>query len=57
MYVIQGVKIKGNEFKWYYNDLNIARFEFDITKCVSQYMVLSKEDCGLYEQLDLYYRG
>lgn len=57
VYVIQGVKIKGNEFKWYYNDLNIARFEFDITKCVSQYMVLSKEDCGLYEQLDLYYRG
>lgn len=57
MYVVQGQKLRGNSFKWYYEDLNIAKFEYDITKCVSSFIVLSKEDCGLYEQLDLYVRG
>ena len=57
MYVVQGQKLKGNSFKWYYEDLNIAKFEFLITKCVSSFIVISKENEGLYEQLDLYVRG
>ena len=56
MYVIQGMKRSGKEVNKTYDDLNVAKFEFECMQLnnISQYLVLYKvEDTGM-EQLDLY---
>lgn len=56
MYVVEGKKLKGNSFRWTYKDadINIAKFEYDVTQLVSSYVVLAEEKEGLYNQLDVY---
>ena len=56
MYVVEGQKLKGNSFKWTYTDINVAQFEYNVTKIVSAYVVLAEENEGLYNQLDIYVR-
>lgn len=48
LYFIEGKKNRGlrKEFTKYYNDLNVAKFEFDCSKCVSEYVTL-------YQRIDL----
>lgn len=56
MYVIQGMKTRGKEVNKTYDDLNVAKFEFECMQLnnISQYLVLYKVECTGMEQLDLY---
>ena len=54
MFVVEGMKLKGNSFKWTYTNKDVAVFEYGITQCVSAYIVLAEEKEGLYNQLDIY---
>lgn len=56
MYYLIGKRKSGQEIRRSYDNINIAKFEFDVTKCVSEYLVLSEETNG-YKQLDLYVKG
>ena len=56
MYTVEGMKLKGNSFKWTYTDINVAQFEYNVTQLVSLYVVLAEEKEGLYNQLDVYYK-
>lgn len=56
MYTVEGMKLKGNTFKWTYTDINVAQFEYNVTQLVSLYVVLAEENEGLYNQLDVYYK-
>ncbi|MGL5715200.1 MAG: hypothetical protein ACRCX2_19440 [Paraclostridium sp.] len=56
MYYLVGKRISGQDIRKKYNDINVAKFEFDATKCVSEYLVLSEENTG-YKQLDIYVKG
>ena len=56
MYVIQGMKTRGKEVNKTYDDLNVARFEFEYMQLnnISQYLVLYKVEGTGMEQIDLY---
>ena len=54
MFVVEGQKLRGNTFKWTYENKNVAMFEYDISKVVCSYIVLAEEKEGLYNQLDIY---
>lgn len=53
MYYLRGKRKNGVEINREYEDINVAKFEYEVTKCVSDYLVLSDERKG-YIQLDLY---
>lgn len=59
MYKLQGMRLKGIEIDREYTDLNVAKFEFDVTKCVSSYLVLYKAINGSdeLEQLDIFVKS
>ena len=56
MYLIQGMKTSGKEVNKTYDDLNVARFEFEYMQLnnISQYLVLYKVEGTGMEQIDLY---
>lgn len=54
MFVVEGMKLKGNSFKWTYTNEAVARFEYGISQIVCAYIVLAEEKEGLYNQLDIY---
>ena len=56
MYIIQGMKTSGKEVNKIYDDLRIAKFEFECMQLnnISQYLDLYKVDNNEIEQLDLY---
>ena len=56
MYKIQGMKTSGKEVNKTYDDLNVAKFEFECMQLnnISQYLVLYKTEGTGMEQLDLY---
>ena len=56
MYIIQGMKTSGKEVNKIYDDLKVARFEFECMQYnnISQYLVLYKVEGTGMEQLDLY---
>lgn len=56
MYIIQGMKTSGKEVNKTYDDLNIARFEFECMQLnsISQYLALYKTEGTGMEQIDLY---
>lgn len=56
MYHLVGKRTNGKDIRREYENINVAKFEFDVTKCVSEYLVLSEESSG-YKQLDLYVKG
>lgn len=57
MYKIEGLRLNGNEFKKEYIDKNVALFEFDVTRNVSQYLVLYEIKGNSMQQIDLYIGG
>lgn len=57
MYVVEGLKLRGNSFKWTYTNKNVAEFEFSISQAVCAYIVLAEEKEGLYNQLDIYIKN
>ena len=56
MYIIQGMKTSGEEVNKTYDDLKVAKFEFECMQLnnISQYLVLYKIEGTGMEQLDLY---
>ena len=54
--IIQGMKTSGKEVNKTYDDLNVAKFEFECMQLnnISQYLVLYKTEGTGMEQLDLY---
>ena len=56
MYIIQGMKTSGKEVNKTYNDLNIARFEFECMQQnnISKYLVLYEVENDSLKQIDLY---
>lgn len=56
MYKIQGLKVSGREVNKTYNDLNIARFEFECMQQnnISKYLVLYEVENDNLKQIDLY---
>lgn len=57
LYFIEGKKNRGlrKEFTKDYDNLNIAKFEFDCSKCVSEYVTLYKRiDIENVKQIDIF---
>ena len=56
MYKIQGLKASGREVDKTYDDLNVARFEFECMQLnnISQYLVLYEVENDNLKQIDLY---
>ena len=56
MYKIQGLKASGREVNKIYDDLNIARFEFECMQQnnISKYLVLHEVENDNLKQIDLY---
>ena len=56
MYRIQGLKTSGREVNKTYDDLNIARFEFECMQLnnISKYLVLYEVENDNLKQIDLY---
>ena len=55
-YIIQGMKTRGIEINKKYDDIRVARFEFECFQLnnISQYLALYEVDNGVMQQIDLY---
>lgn len=54
MFVVEGVRIRGDSYRRVYSDYKIAKFEYEAIALVSNYTVLSDQCNGLYKELYLY---
>ena len=56
MYKIQGLKSSGREVNKIYDDLNVAKFEFECMQLnnISKYLALYKVENDSLKQIDLY---
>ena len=56
MYIIQGMKTSGKEVNKTYDDLNVAKFEFECMQLnnISKYLALYEMENDNLKQMDLY---
>lgn len=57
MYRIEGLRKSGKEFVNELSDYNIAKFEYDCVKCVTQWVTLYEVNGDNMNQLDVYIGG
>lgn len=57
MYRIEGLRKSGKEFTNELSDYNIAKFEYDCVKCVTQWVTLYEVNGDNVSQLDVYIGG